>query len=80
MKKKDLEDYIVCFASYLDYHKTEMEKNKTQPPFFDNIYKNFFKLFNEVVQNNRVAYVAYRLGFAVDAADKEEHKQKEQSQ
>lgn len=80
MKKKDLEDSIVCFASYLDYYKTEMEKNKTQPPSFDDIYKNFFKLFNEVVQNNRVAYAAYRLSFAVDSAAKEERNQKEKSQ
>lgn len=75
MKKKDLEDSIICFASYLDYHKTEMEKNQKQTPSFDDIYKNFDKLFNEVIQNNRVAYAAYRLSFAVNAAAKE-HDQK----
>lgn len=78
MKKKDLEDNIVCFASYLDYNKTEMEKNKKQPPSFENIYENFDKLFNEVIQNNRVTYAAYRLSFAVDAAAKES-RQKEKT-
>lgn len=76
MKKKDLEDSIICFASYLDYCKTEKDKNKIQSPSFENIYKSFCKLFNEVIQNNRVAYAAYRLSFAVDAAEKE-HDQKE---
>ena len=79
MKKKDLEDNIICFASYLDYHKTEMKKNQKQAPSFENIYENFDKLFNEVIQNNRVKYAAFRLGFAIDAASKES-RQKEKKQ
>jgi len=75
MKKKDLEDSIVCFASYLDYCKTEMKKNKRHAPSFENIYENFDALFKEVIQNNRVAYAAYRLRLAVDAAEEKEQKQ-----
>ena len=66
MKKKDLEDNIVCFASYLDYCKTEAEKRGKSVPSFGEIYKNVDKLFNEVIQSNRVAYAAYRLSLAVD--------------
>lgn len=71
MKKEDLEDHIICFAGYLDYHKTEMEKNQKQTPSFKDIYESFNRLFKEVIQNNRVAYAAYRLSFAIDADTKE---------
>lgn len=79
MKKKDLENSIICFASYLDYCKTAIDKNQKQPPSFEDIHKNFYNLFEKVIQDNRVAYVNYRLSFVAEAAAGELN-QKEQNQ
>lgn len=74
MKKKDLEENIVLFASYLDYHMTHKEDLDIDE--LEHVYR---ELFDKVIQENRVLYAGYRLSVAASYIDRKDREVKNET-